>query len=120
MRCLLAAPEMVEERYAAGVLAKPTLRIYECIQENEGIDVKTLRMLTGMQHTSDKRTIDRSLNDLQSTANSVIRYLQRLNKQGNKAVGIARVIWWLTLDGAAFITPVLYTTKKLKQCCTTN
>src|SRR6266487_3728476 len=40
MRCLLAAPEMVEERYAAGVLARSATQIYECIKENEGIDVR--------------------------------------------------------------------------------
>src|SRR5712692_937761 len=61
VKCLLAAPEIVEERYAAGNLARPTLRIYDCIMENDGIDVKTLRTLTGMQRTSDKRAFDRSL-----------------------------------------------------------
>jgi hypothetical protein len=86
MRCLLAAPETVEERYAAGVLAKPTLRIYECIQENDGIDVRTLRKLTGLQQTSNKHTFDRSLTDLQSTGDIVISGIsERLNEHGNKS-----------------------------------
>ncbi len=55
VRCLLAPSETVADRYAAGILARPAARIYECIRENEGIDVRTLRMLTGMQGTSDKR-----------------------------------------------------------------
>jgi hypothetical protein len=86
MRCLLAAPETVEERYAAGVLARPALRIYECIQENDGIDVRTLRKLTSMQQTANKHAFDRSLTDLQSAAEIVISGIsERLNEHGNKS-----------------------------------
>lgn len=86
MRCLLAAPETVEEHYAAGVLARPTLLIYECIQENDGIDVRTLKMLTGMKQAANKHTFDRSLTDLQSTAEIVISGIsERLNEHGNKS-----------------------------------
>ena len=86
VRCLLAPSETVSKRYVAGILGKPAVRIYDCIQENEGIDVRTLRMLTGMQHTSDKRAFDRSLTDLQSTADIVISGIsERLNEHGNKS-----------------------------------
>jgi hypothetical protein len=86
VNCLLAQPQTVEERYKAGVLAKSTLRIYECIRENDDIDVRTLRVLTGMQHTSDKSAFDRSLAELQNTAEVVISGIsERLNPQGNKS-----------------------------------
>jgi hypothetical protein len=86
MSCLLAQTETVEERYAAGLLAKATLRIYNCIRENDDIDVRTLRTLTGMQHTSDKSSFDRSLTELQNTAEVVISGIsERLNPQGNKS-----------------------------------
>jgi len=86
MRCLLAPSETMAERYAAGILARPTARMYDCIRENDGIDVKTLRMLTGMQRTSDKRAFDVSLIDLQSTADIVISGIsERLNEHGNKS-----------------------------------
>src|SRR5258708_9192863 len=86
VRCVLAPSETVADRYAAGILAKPAARMYECIRENNGIDVRTLRMLTGMQHTSDKRAFDRSLTDLQSTTDIVISGIsERLNEQGNKS-----------------------------------
>ena len=86
MRSLLAAPETVQERYAAGVLARPALLIYECIQANDGIDVRTLKKLTGMQQTANKHTFDRSLTDLQSTAEIVISGIsERLNEHGNKS-----------------------------------
>ncbi|HKV58041.1 MAG TPA: hypothetical protein VJO32_07155 [Ktedonobacteraceae bacterium] len=86
VHCLLAQAEMVEERYAAGLLAKSTLRIYNCIRENDDIDVRTLRKLTGMQHSSDKSAFDRSLNELQNTAEVVISGIsERLNPQGNKS-----------------------------------
>ncbi len=86
VRCLLAQAETVEERYAAGLLAKPTLRIYNCIRENDDIDVRTLRTLTGMQHSSNKNAFDRSLTELQNTAEVVISGIsERLNSQGNKS-----------------------------------
>ena len=86
VRCLLAPSETVAGRYAAGNLSRPAARIYECVQENEGIDVRRLRMLTGMQGTSDKRAFDGSLTDLQSTADIVISGIsERLNEHGNKS-----------------------------------
>jgi hypothetical protein len=108
IKCLLAAPEIVEERYAAGALAKTTLRIYECIQENDGIDVKTLRMLTGMQDTSDKRAFDRALTDLQSTADIVISGIsERLNEHGNKSGWNSTCYMladhWMELHGIALV-----------------
>ena len=86
VKCLLSPAETVARRYAAGMLARPATQIYECIRENESIDVRALRMLTGMQHASDKRTFDRSLTDLQSTADIVISGIsERLNEHGNKS-----------------------------------
>ena len=86
IRCLLAASETVADRYTAGILARPAARIYECIRENDGIDVRMLRMLTDLQRTSDKRAFDRSLTDLQSTADIVISGIsERLNAHGNKS-----------------------------------
>ena len=86
VRWLLAPSETVADRYAAGILARSATRMYECIRENEGIDVRTLRILTGMQHASDKRAFDRSLTDLQSTADIVISGIsERLNEHGNKS-----------------------------------
>jgi hypothetical protein len=86
VQCALAPGETVEERYAAGLLAKEALRIYDCIAENDDIDVKTLRRQVGMQHTADKSAFDRSLNELQNTGEVVISGIsERLNPQGNKS-----------------------------------
>ena len=86
VKCLLTPPEKVADRYAAGNLARAATRIYECIRENDGIEVKTLRVLTGMQQTSEKRAFDRSLTDLQSTTDIVISGISaRLNEHGNKS-----------------------------------
>ncbi|HEX9132391.1 MAG TPA: hypothetical protein VF844_08860 [Ktedonobacteraceae bacterium] len=85
-RCLLAPPEKVKERYSAGVLSRPALLIYDCISENDGIDVRALRTLAGMRRASDKRAFDRALTDLQSTADIVISGIsERLNEHGNKS-----------------------------------
>ena len=86
MQCALAPGEPVEERYAAGLVAKETLRIYECIAENDDIDVRTLRRQAGMQRTSDKSAFDHSLNELQNAGEVVISGIaERLNPQGNKS-----------------------------------
>ena len=46
--------------------------MFECIREHDGIDVRALRTLTGMQRTSDKRAFDRALTDLQGRGEIVI------------------------------------------------
>ena len=62
------------------------MRLYELIGENDGIDVKALRRLANMQDRADKSEFDRSLIDLQSTADIVISGISgRLNAQGNKS-----------------------------------
>jgi len=86
VKCALSLSEKVADRYAAGKLARSAIKIYECISANEGIDVKRLRMLTGMQQPSDKRAFDRSLIDLQGTTDIVISGIsERLNEHGNKS-----------------------------------
>jgi hypothetical protein len=86
VKCILSPPEKVAGRYAAGNLSRSTTKIYECIFENDGIDVKRLRILTGMQQASDKRAFDHSLNELQSTTDVVISGIsERLNEHGNKS-----------------------------------
>jgi hypothetical protein len=116
VKCALSPTERVAGRYAAGKLARSAIKIYECIRENDGIDVKRLRMLTGMQQTSDKRAFDRSLTDLQSTTDIVISGISdRLNEHGNKS-GWNSTCYiladrWMEQNG---ITPVLYTCEEAK------
>jgi hypothetical protein len=116
VKCLLTPAETVARRYAAGNLARPTARIYDCIQENDGIDVKTLRILTAMQRTSDKRAFDVSLIDLQSTADIVISGIsERLNEHGNKSGWNSTCYMlaehWMEQHG---IAPVLCTREEAK------
>jgi hypothetical protein len=86
MKGVLCSSENVEERYAAGLLSREAVQMYDLIEENAGIDVKALRKLAGMQHTSDKRAFDHALLDLQSMAEIVISGISgRLNAQGNKS-----------------------------------
>jgi hypothetical protein len=116
VRCLLAPSETVTDRYAAGILARPAVRIYECIRQNDGIDVRTLRILTSMQRASDKRAFDRSLNDLQSTADIVISGIsERLNEHGNKSGWNSTCYMlsdhWMEQHG---IAPALFTREEAK------
>jgi len=86
VKCLLASPQTVEERYAAGLLARSTVQIYEIIQHNHGIEVRALRKLVGMQDKADKNAFDHALIDLQNTADIVISGVaENRNDQGNKS-----------------------------------
>ena len=116
VKCVRSPSEKVAERYAAGNLARSATRIYECIRENDGIDVKALRVLTGMQQTSEKRAFDRSLTDLQSTTDIVISGIsERLNEHGNKSGWNSTCYMladrWMEQHG---IVPVLCTSEEAK------
>lgn len=85
VKCLLSPAETIEERYAAGLLARSTVKIYELIRAQAGIDVKTLRKLAGMQDRAEKNAFDHALIDLQGSADIVISGIsERLNAHGNK------------------------------------
>lgn len=71
-KCALAASTSLDERYAAGTLARPVIRLYEIIQQHEIIDVRALRKQAGMQHKTEKNAFDRALIDLQNTADIVM------------------------------------------------
>ena len=56
-KCLLSPVEMIEERYAAGLLARSTMRIYELISEQDGIDAKTLKKTGGYAGQSREKRL---------------------------------------------------------------
>ncbi len=100
VQSLLRPAQPVEERYAAGILGRATLRVYEIIAEHPGIDVKALRKGAEMQQKADKNEFDRALNDLQSTGEVVITGISgRLNEHGNKSgwnsTCYALSEWWM-------------------------
>ncbi len=86
VKCLLASPQTVQERYASGLLARSTVQIYEVIQHNHGVEVRTLRKLAGMQDKTDKNAFDHALIDLQNTGDIVISGVaENRNDEGNKS-----------------------------------
>lgn len=86
VKCLLSPAETLDERYMAGLLARSTVRLYELISEQDGIDVRALRKLAGMQDKADKNAFDHALIDLQSSADILISGIsERLNEHGNKS-----------------------------------
>jgi hypothetical protein len=116
VKCALSPSESVTGRYMAGNLARSAYKIYECIRENDGIDVKRLRILTGMQQTSEKRAFDRTLVDLQSTIDIVISGIsERLNEYGNKSGWNSTCYMladrWMEQYG---IEPILYSREEAK------
>jgi hypothetical protein len=86
VKCLLASPQTVQERYAAGLLARSTVQIYEIIQHHHSIEVRALRKLASMQDKADKQAFDHALIDLQNTANIVISGVaENRNDQGKQS-----------------------------------
>ena len=95
VKCLLTPLQTVKERYAAGLLARSTVQIYEIIGQNHGIEVRTLRKLGGMHDKGDKKAFDQALIDLQNTADIVILGVARTSMtRATKAAGTAPVICW--------------------------
>jgi len=59
--------------------------LYDIIRDNDAIDVKMLRLFSGMKDKDMKSAFDRSLIELQSTFDVVISGItERLNAQGSK------------------------------------
>ena len=86
VKCLLASPQTVKERYAAGLLARSTVQIYETIQHNPSVEVRALRKMVGMQDKAEKNAFDHALIDLQKTLDIVISGVgENRNDQGNKS-----------------------------------
>jgi hypothetical protein len=86
VKCLLASSQTVKERYAAGLLTRSTVQIYEIIQQHHSIEVRALRKLARMQDKADKKAFDHALIDLQNTADIVISGVaENRNGQGNKS-----------------------------------
>jgi hypothetical protein len=82
----LGAEDSVERRYRDGLLSHTTMKIYRAIEEQDGIDVRALRKVTGMQHKDDKNEFDKSLIELQSAFHVVILGIsERLNTLGLKS-----------------------------------
>jgi hypothetical protein len=86
VKCLLSPASSLEERYAAGLLARSTVRVYEVVRQQDGIDARELRRVAGMQGRAEKQAFDRALIDLQSTADILICGTSgRLNAHGQKS-----------------------------------
>jgi hypothetical protein len=86
LRNALRADRSVTERYAAGLLSRATVRVFEAVGDLPGVDVRELRKITGLQSKADKTEFDHALIDLQSSAELLINGIsERLNAQGNKS-----------------------------------
>jgi hypothetical protein len=77
----------VEERYESGMLSPASLRIYQLIEEHEGVEVKELRKLAEMMGKERKSEFDQALIELQSSFDIVMSGIsERLtNEFGNKS-----------------------------------
>jgi hypothetical protein len=86
VKAALGAVNSVERRYRDGLISNASLRIYRAIEEQDGIDVRALRKVTGMQHKDDKNDFDNALIELQSAFHVVILGIsEKLNGLGLKS-----------------------------------
>lgn len=86
LKCLLNPAESMQKRFEAGLLARLTMRIYELVSQQDGIDARTLRKAAGMQDKAEKQDFEHALSDLQGTADILICGIaERLNEYGQKS-----------------------------------
>jgi hypothetical protein len=86
VKSALGAEDNVVQRYRDGVISNTTMKLYRAIEEQDGIDVRALRKITGMLHKEDKNEFDKSLIELQSSFHIVILGIsERLNTLGLKS-----------------------------------
>ncbi|WP_155702997.1 AlkZ-related protein [Paenibacillus psychroresistens] len=86
VKCALGAEDSIERRYRDGLISHNTVKLYRAIEEQDGIDVRALRKITGLQHKDDKNEFDRALIELQSSFHVVILGVsERLNAAGLKS-----------------------------------
>jgi len=69
---ILAGTDSVNEQYDAGKLSREALRLYELIENEEGIDGRALRSQANLRAKEDKKAFDQGLLDLQSKTAIVI------------------------------------------------
>ncbi|MFS0869786.1 hypothetical protein [Paenibacillus xylanilyticus] len=69
---LLSDSRTIQEQYDAGLLSRDAFKLYERIEEQEGIDGRALRTQAGFGAKEDKKAFDQGLLDLQSSTAIVI------------------------------------------------
>ncbi|MGF9695494.1 MULTISPECIES: AlkZ-related protein [Paenibacillus] len=69
---LLSDSRTIQEQYDAGLLSRDAFKLYEKIEEQEGIDGRALRAQAGFGAKEDKKAFDQGLLDLQSSTAIVI------------------------------------------------
>jgi hypothetical protein len=86
VKIALGADDSIERRYRDGLISNTTMKMYRAIEEQDGIDARALRKVTGMQHKEDKNEFDKALIELQSAFDVVILGIsERLNSLGLKS-----------------------------------
>jgi hypothetical protein len=85
LKNVLYPGESVKERYAAGLVPKACVELYEAIRSEEGIDAKLLRSTAKMKDKEQKPAFDNGLIELQSRGEIVIAGVaERWNEEGAK------------------------------------
>lgn len=69
---LLSDSRTIQEQYDAGLLSRDAFKLYERIEDQEGIDGRALRAQAGFGAKEDKKAFDQGLLDLQGSTAIVI------------------------------------------------
>lgn len=101
---VLGHPDTLETRYRDGLLSKSGLDVYQCIQNNQGVDTRELRAQAGMKAKEMKSTFDQALMELQGNLDIVISGVkQRVNELGEangwNSTSYETVEHWMTSEG---------------------
>jgi hypothetical protein len=85
VKAVLGSPLPLEERYKSGQVSKEARELYALIQEEEGIETRSLRSKAGMKAQDMKKKFDKALLELQGSVDIVISGIKdRRNEVGEQ------------------------------------
>ncbi|RDI45677.1 AlkZ-related protein [Falsibacillus pallidus] len=86
IRALLGSESSLEERYENGLVSREAMNLFEHISQNEGIDTRELRKISGMKDKDFKKDFDRGLLELQGTMDILVSgTVGKINAEGEKS-----------------------------------
>ncbi|WP_433750777.1 AlkZ-related protein [Falsibacillus pallidus] len=86
IRTVLGSKIPLEERYENGLVSREAMNLFKHISENEGIDTRELRKISGMKDKDYKKDFDRGLLELQGSMDILVSgTVGKINADGEKS-----------------------------------
>jgi hypothetical protein len=85
IKSIIGNQSTMKDRYSDGLIYLTVLKLQQLIEENPGIETRTLRAQSDLKATDQKKQYDQAITDLQGSMDIVISGVkQRFNDNGDK------------------------------------